>query len=105
MGRPRTPSTVATKCPSCGAPLHRELVGHTAALMVTADLTPLTPEEQATIRGPNRLIWCYRQPKWGTPRLIWTGRWHPSDCPHQHVADHACNGPPPAAPPQPATLF
>lgn len=107
MTRTRSAGAVTTKCPRCGAPLVCQLVGPTTALQVTAETTPLTPEQEAAVRtDPNRLTWCYRTPKYGTPRLAWRDRWHPAGCPHQHLADHACNGPPPAARPQPAnTLF
>ncbi|MEV7470430.1 hypothetical protein AB0O20_28595 [Streptomyces kronopolitis] len=95
-----------TQCPNCRAPIIRQLVGNRAALTVTADLTPLTPTEQANTRTPNRLIWCLHQAGPHTPaRLRWIGSLHPARCPHKHVAEHTCTGPHPAAPQQPATLF
>lgn len=106
MSRSRAAGAVTTKCPRCAAPLVTQLVGDRAALHVTADLIDLKPDQEAAVRAdPNRLIWCYRTPRHGTPRLTWRPRPHPPDCPHQHLADHACTGPPSAAPPQPATLF
>lgn len=88
------------RCPRCRAPILRQLVGRIAALTVTADLTPLTPSEQAAVREPNRLIWCLRRASPYTPaRLAWTGRDHPATCPHPHVTDHRCN------PEQRTTLF
>lgn len=89
------------RCPSCGAPVIHQSVGDRAALKVTADLTPLTPEEQQTVREPNRLIWCLRLTALGQHRLFWLEPWHPPDCPRggAHVAEHRC---PPA---EPTTLF
>lgn len=87
-------------CPSCGTPVITQLVGNRAALNVTADLTPLTPEQQRQLREPNRLIWCLRTNSLGHRRLVWLDPWHPPDCPHgDHVAEHRC---PPA---EPSTLF
>ncbi|MFE6408192.1 hypothetical protein ACFVOR_14800 [Streptomyces sp. NPDC057837] len=88
------------RCPSCGTPVITQLVGNRAALNVTADLTPLTPDQQRELREPNRLIWCLRTNSLGHQRLLWLDPWHPPDCPHgDHVADHRC---PPA---EPSTLF
>lgn len=106
MTRARAAGAVTTTCPRCAAPLITQLVGDRAALHVTADPQPLTPDQETTVRtDPNRLTWCYRATPHSTPRLTWRTRPHPPDCPHQHVADHACTGPPTAATPQPATLF
>ncbi|MEU4947678.1 hypothetical protein [Streptomyces lavendulae] len=92
-------SASSTRCPRCRAPVHREWVGRIAALHVIADLTPLTPAEQAAVREPNRLIWCLRQPsKYTPPRLAWTGSLHPQTCPHPHVTEHRCTT-------EPTTLF
>ncbi|MFE4718363.1 hypothetical protein ACFRLW_18350 [Streptomyces sp. NPDC056728] len=88
-----------SRCPACRAPTLRQLVGTRAALQVTADLTPLSLEQQAAAREPNRLIWCLRTSGFGTRRLTWLDPWHPPDCPHPHVTDHRC---PPA---EPTTLF
>ncbi|MFF8901705.1 hypothetical protein ACF082_29970 [Streptomyces lydicus] len=104
----RAASDGTTQCPACRAPILRQLVGHRAALTVTADLTPLTPAEQATARTPNRLIWCLVQRPHTPARLRWIDPTHPADCPQPHVAEHTCTGPRPTAavPPQPAnTLF
>ncbi|MFI9079160.1 hypothetical protein ACIGW8_22270 [Streptomyces sioyaensis] len=96
-----------TQCPACRAPIIRQLVGNRAALNVTADLTPLTPNEQANTRTPNRLIWCLIAGPHTPARLRWITPTHPADCPHPHVAEHTCTGPRSAAvpPQQPATLF
>lgn len=89
-----------SRCPSCSAATITQLVGDRAALKVTADIRPLTPEQQAAVRTPNRLIWCLVQAGPHTPaRLRWTGNTHPTTCPHPHVTDHQC---PPA---EPTTLF
>ncbi|MFJ1995276.1 hypothetical protein [Streptomyces asiaticus] len=84
-----------TRCPSCRAPILRQLV---EVLAVTADLTPLTPAEQDQARGPNRLIWCLTQRPHSPPRLRWITAWHPHNCPNPHVADHQCTGPTRQAP-------
>ncbi|MEV0114646.1 hypothetical protein AB0H77_15540 [Streptomyces sp. NPDC050844] len=95
--RPR--DTSPQRCPACRAPILRQLVGDRAALNVTADLTPLTPDQQQELREPNRLIWCLRTTQLGHRRLTWLDPWHPPDCPHPHVTEHRC---PPA---DPTTLF
>ena len=81
------------RCQSCRAHVLTQLVGRVAALNVTADLTPLTAEQQAEARTPNRLIWCLVTTALGARRLRWTGQHHPTDCPHQHVSEHQCPGP------------
>ncbi|WP_228975007.1 hypothetical protein [Streptomyces sp. DH12] len=95
-----------SRCPACRAPLLTQWVGDRAALKAVVDPTaPLTPDEQAAARGPNRLIWCLYKPHPQAPaRLRWIHRGHPATCPHPHVADHHCPGPRPAGP-QPDTLF
>ncbi|MFD3717231.1 hypothetical protein [Streptomyces sp. NPDC058674] len=99
MSRPGSAGTVDSRCPRCRAPILRQLVGTIAALTITADLTPLTPAEQAAVREPNRLIWCLRDREHTARRLTWTGRDHPQQCPFDHVTEHRC---PPA---EPTTLF
>lgn len=83
------------RCPSCRARVLTQLVGRTAALNVTADLTPLTPAQQAELYTPHRLIWCLYRAGPHT-RLRWIGQHHPADCTHQHVTEHQC---------PPTTLF
>jgi hypothetical protein len=88
------------RCPACQAPVIKQLVGSRAALDVVADLTPLSPGQQAELAEPDRLIWCLRTNSLGQQRLVWLTPWHPPDCPDgDHVADHRC---PPA---EPTTLF
>lgn len=99
MARTRPRGGDDSRCPACRAPILRQLVGHRAALTVTADLTPLTPAEQAAVREPNRLIWCLHTDSLGNRHLRWLTSWHPPDCPHPHVTEHRC---PPA---DPTTLF
>ncbi len=99
-GRPQGSAPSPTKrCPACRAPILPQLVGDRAALHITADLTPLTPDEQTAFREPNRLIWCLRTSRTGAQTLAWIQTWHPPDCPHPHVTEHRC---PPA---DPSTLF
>ena len=97
-GRGARTSSSPQHCPACSAPTLTQLVGRVAALNITADLTPLTAEQQAEVRTPNRLIWCLYRAGPHT-RLRWTGPHHPSDCPHQHVTEHRC------PPQEPTTLF
>lgn len=79
------------RCPGCRAPVLRQLVGQRAALNITADLAPLTPEQQAAVREPNRLIWCLRRSGPNAPaRLAWITGSHPADCAHDHVTEHRC---------------
>ncbi|MGA6223507.1 hypothetical protein ACPESV_24615 [Streptomyces umbrinus] len=93
-------SRTTQRCPACRAPVIKQLVGERAALNVIADLTPLTPAQQAELREPNRLIWCLRTNSLGQQRLLWLDPWHPPDCRRgDHVAEHRC---PPA---EPTTLF
>lgn len=89
-GRPRRPGGADSRCRTCGAPTLTQTVGHTAALTVTADLTPLTPTQQTDLREPNRLIWCLYQVTGLPPRLRWVHPWHPAQCPHPHVTEHRC---------------
>lgn len=86
-------------CPACGARLLRQLVSHMAALDVTAELRPLTPDQQARARGPDRLIWCLHTTAMRHLELRWIHTDHPASCPKPHVAPHQCPGRPQ---PQPA---
>lgn len=89
-----------SRCPACSVAVITQWVGTVAALHITADLRPLTPEQQAAARTPNRLIWClYQASAHSPPRLRWTGPDHPATCPHPHLAEHQCTGP------EPTTLF
>lgn len=97
--RPAARGDGTRRCPGCGAPTIRQLVGQRAALHITADLAPLSLEEQQQLREPDRLIWCLHQTTHGPPELRWITSWHPADCPHPHVTEHRCE------PTQPATLF
>lgn len=103
MAGRRARGAADSRCPACAAPVLTQWVGDRAALRVTADLTPLAPEQQAAARGPNRLVWCLTHTGPHTqPRLRWLTPWHPANCPHPHVADHQCPGP---RGQQPDTLF
>jgi hypothetical protein len=78
-----------SRCPSCSAPTHRQWVGRIAALLVTASLTPLTPEQEHDIRtDPTRLTWCLVTGPWRPPELRW--RCTLRDCTHTVVACHRC---------------
>ncbi|AZM46603.1 hypothetical protein DMB38_12955 [Streptomyces sp. WAC 06738] len=79
----------------CGAPLLRQLVGRVAALSVVADARPLPLARALAAVEPNRLAWCLINGEHVEPRLRWINRGtHPATCPHAHVLDHRCNGPP-----------
>ena len=99
MAGARARGSADSRCPACRAPVIKQLVGDRAALDVTADLTPLTPRQQAELREPNRLIWCLRTNAFGARRLLWLDPWHPPDCPRgDHVIEHRCTA-------EPTTLF
>lgn len=83
-----------TRCPRCGLPVLTQLVGHRAALSVTADDRLLKPAAAAAMTGPNRLAWCVRGSRWTGPQLRWIHGMHRVDCPHPHVIDHQCRGAP-----------
>lgn len=95
------PDSTHQRCKTCRAPVIAQRVGTHAALDVTADLTPVTPEQAAEITtNPDRLIWCLHESRWSPPRLTWTGpSSHPNDCPRPHLACHQC------PPQEPTTLF
>lgn len=86
-----------TRC-RCGRPVYRQIVG---ALDVTADADAFALAEALQRTGPNRLAWCLYQGSEWTPQKLRevSASSHPADCPHPHVLDHVCTGPPPAAPP------
>lgn len=99
MGRPPAAAGSGARrarCPRCGSPVLRQLVGRRAALDVTADVGELTAAAAEALRHPNRLHWCLRQTRDG-PDMRWADcRRRPEPCPHPHVIDHECTGPPQA---------
>ncbi|MFF8409019.1 hypothetical protein [Streptomyces omiyaensis] len=100
MSRPRTSGAADSRCPACAAPVLTQWVGTTAALRITADLRPLTPDQLAALWEPNRLGWClYRASANSPPRLRWLSTDHPPGCRHPHVTEHRCT------PAEPDTLF
>ncbi|WP_399142220.1 hypothetical protein Q3A86_33260 [Streptomyces sp. NBUA17] len=75
------------------------MVGHRAALDVTADADPLTAEQAAALREPNRLDWCVRTTG-GGPVLMWADcHRRRADCDRPHVIDHQCTATAPPARP------
>jgi len=77
------------RCPSCRAPVLRQVV---EVLAVTADATPRPPGHNP-FDDPNHLTWCNPPTKYGPPRLRWIYRsTHPPNCPHPHHKDHQCTG-------------
>ncbi|RPK74489.1 hypothetical protein [Streptomyces sp. ADI95-17] len=83
-----------TRCPRCGSPVLRQLVGRRAALDVAADDTRYTAAAAEALREPNRLDWCLRQTRDGLD-LRWAEcHRRSSPCPHEHVIDHQCTAPP-----------
>lgn len=96
MGRSRSQDAAESRCPGCGAALITQWVGRVAALKVTAAAAPITPEQEAELRAPNRLTWCLTTGQWRPPELRWRCTFRA--CTHQVVIDHYCA-------PQPTTLF
>lgn len=82
-----------TRCPRCNLPVFRQLVGQRAALDVTADDERMSLDAAAKSRQPDRLDWCLRLIGGGFD-LRWSGITHSASCPHPHVLDHQCTGPP-----------
>lgn len=84
------PATVTTaRCPSCRAPVIRQLVGRVAALNVTADADPLPLADALALKAPNRLVWCMAELRAGGKELRWfhmTGL----PCALRHVIEHEC---------------
>jgi hypothetical protein len=74
-------------CEHCGADVLRQLVGHRAALKVTADAIPLPAAEAHALREPNRLVWCVAQLRGGGVELRWQCR---TACGHGLVIEHRC---------------
>jgi hypothetical protein len=88
------------RCPRCGAPVLRALVGEVMALDVRADPTPIRLDQEAVLRAQGRLTWCLTLPSALLPqRIVWREPEHarPGRCPHTVLADHECP-PPPALP-------
>lgn len=81
------------RCPSCRAPILRQLVGRTAALNVTADTTPIRRDDEPRLREPNRLTWCLTNSKWAPPHLRWRCTEYRGPCPHHIVIEHRCTRP------------
>ncbi|MFE9810674.1 hypothetical protein [Streptomyces sp. NPDC005548] len=67
-------------------------------LAVIADAERLTLPEAKERTGRNRLAWClYQRSEWTPQRLRSTSpSVHREDCPHPHIVDHVCTGPPAA---------
>lgn len=103
MAGRRRDRTGPTRCPACGRTILAQWVGHTAALHAVVDLPPPTEPRPypLALEGstPHDLVWCLPRQPHRAPRLRWTARGHPPDCPHQHLTSHTC---PPA---DPTTLF
>lgn len=74
-------------CPSCGAPVITQLVGHRAALKVTADAEPIALTDALALREPNRLVWCLATLRSGGIELRWRCR---TKCDHGAVIEHRC---------------
>lgn len=78
---------VRSDCARCGLPCYRQLVGHRAALTVTADTQPYVAGDVRQ-PGPWRLLWCVARLHGGTVDLRW--RCQGRDCAHEHVICHVC---------------
>lgn len=75
------------RCPLCGAPVLKQLVGQRAALHVTADANPIPLEQAMALREPNRLVWCLAVRRSGERELLWRCR---TGCGHGAVIEHRC---------------
>jgi hypothetical protein len=80
----------------CGRTVLRQLVGHRAALDVTADADELTAAAAVLLRGVNRLDWCVRRTAGGLELQWATCHRLSSQCTRPHVLDHQCQAPPAA---------
>ncbi|NUO43690.1 MAG: hypothetical protein HOV82_16830 [Streptomyces sp.] len=67
----------------------RQLVGHRAALKVTADAEPIPLTTALTLAGPNRLAWCLVRLHSGQAELRWRCR-NSRPCGHDVVIEHTC---------------
>lgn len=76
-------------CDRCGEPVLRQLVGHRAALKVTADAVSITAEEATQLIEPNRLAWCVAELHGGVIELRWRCRTK-NECGHGLVIEHRC---------------
>lgn len=85
-------SAAGRTCERCGASVIKQLVGHRAALNVTADAEPLPLAEALALVEPNRLAWCLVRLHSGGAELRWRCR---STCGHGTVIEHRC---PPGTP-------
>lgn len=87
------------RCPRCGAPILRALVGNLMALDVRADPTPIRLGQVAALRAQGRLTWCLTQSPVLPSRLLWRDPEHARSgkCSHAVLADHQCS-PSPAIP-------
>lgn len=83
----RRPATRPRPCERCGAPVFKQLVGHRAALNVTADAEPIPRSEALQLAEPNRLVWCLTQLHGGGVELRWRCR---HECGHGAVIEHRC---------------
>ncbi|WP_225825652.1 hypothetical protein [Streptomyces naphthomycinicus] len=87
MPNQRSQGASRRSCDRCGAPVLRQLVGHRAALKVTADAEPIPLPEARALMEPNRLAWCLVTLHSGDPDLRWQCR---SKCGHSTVIEHRC---------------
>jgi hypothetical protein len=84
----------------CGRPVLRQLVGHRAALDVTADDEFMSAADAEALRTEHRLHWCVRETRDGLD-LRWADcRRRAAPCPHPHVISHVCTAPPDAPAPR-----
>ncbi|MFK0124929.1 hypothetical protein ACIQSP_16635 [Streptomyces nigra] len=85
----RRPAAGPRPCEHCGQPVLRQLVGHRAALKVTADAEPLPLDQALALREPNRLVWCLARLHGGDAELRWRCRGGEA-CRHEAVIEHRC---------------
>jgi hypothetical protein len=87
MHHPEQRGAKARTCEQCGTAVLRQLVGHRAALKVTADAISLPAAEALALREPNRLVWCVAELRGGGVELRWRCR---TACEHGAVIEHRC---------------
>ena len=87
MSNSRSQGASRRSCDRCGAPVLRQLVGHRAALKVTADAEPIPLHAAQALLEPNRLAWCLVALHSGEPELRWQCR---TRCGHSTVIEHRC---------------
>lgn len=102
MSSNRSQGASSRSCDRCGAPVLRQLVGHRAALKVTADAEPIPLADALALAEPNRLVWCLARLHGSGVELRWYCR---TECKHVVVIEHRCPSGTPLTPKPEGTLW